>query len=52
MLLPAGSLVAMDDADRKLLEETKELLREAIAMFKEYEPLLKRFRSPTNFWKH
>jgi len=40
----------MDDADRKLLEETKELLREAIAMFKEYEPLLKKFRSPSSIW--
>lgn len=41
----------MDDADRKLLEETKELLKEAIAMFREYEPLLKKFRSPSSIWK-
>lgn len=51
MLLLLCSLWAVDDADRKLLEETKELLKEAIAMFREYEPLLKKFRSPSSIWK-
>ena len=41
----------MNDDDRKLLQETKELLEAAIAMFKEYEPLLKKFRSPSSIWK-
>jgi len=41
----------MDPDDRALLEEVKVLLTEAIRIFKEFEPLLKRFRSPTSIWK-
>jgi hypothetical protein len=41
----------MDDADRELLRETLAALKEAVALFREYEPLLKKLRSPSSIWK-
>jgi hypothetical protein len=36
----------MSDEDRELLRETLEVARELLKVFREYEPLLKRLRSP------
>jgi hypothetical protein len=36
----------MSDEDRALLEEVRQLLTEAIELFRRYEPLLKLARSP------
>ena len=38
----------MDDADRKLLEEIRDMLKVVLPILKEYEPLLKRLRSPSS----
>jgi hypothetical protein len=36
----------MDPEDRELLREVLEIARELLKVFREYEPLLKKLRSP------
>ena len=51
MLLRAGSLVDVDDADRELLNEVLRVAHELLALFKRYEPLLTKLRQPSSIWK-
>ena len=41
----------MNEEDRELLAELLKVARELLVVFREYEPLLKRLRSPTSIWK-
>ena len=41
----------MEPEDRELLTELLQIARELLTVFKEYEPLLKKLRSPTSIWK-
>lgn len=41
----------MDDADRELLEQVLKVAHELLALFKRYEPLLQKLRTPTSIWK-
>lgn len=41
----------MDDEELALLTEIRDMLRVVVPLLKEYEPLLKRFASPSSIWK-
>jgi hypothetical protein len=41
----------MDHEDREKLDELLAVARELLEVFKEYEPLLKKLRSPSSIWK-